>query len=316
MQKIKKNQQALLSIANTDFGRKLLQLPMEGEIVEITPDHVTSYLGYENGKQIYLTDFRTHNKWQKLIRTNVQQIESYSKYLESRKNGISPLASIALSVMATTDTYFPTPSTQIDGYLYSGSQALWATARNNVSASSASSGDLSEEIVESTKVSVSNWVILRSAFVFNTASLPDTDAISSATLSLFGNGGATTNVDSTTIEAVSVTLASPSALATSDYNISNFGSTTGGSISIASWNTGAYNDITLNATGIANISKTGNTFFGLRTGLDLSNTQPTGGNLVTAYYSDQTGTTNDPKLVVIHAVPAAGPRKLTTLCAG
>ena len=76
------------------------------------------------------------------------------------------------------------------------------------------------------------------------------------------------------------------------------------------WSTSAYNDFTLNATGISNVSKTGVSKFGLRNPeYDVANSAPAnpGGavqnTLVCHYDADRTGTTNDPKLTVVHSEP-------------
>jgi hypothetical protein len=298
---LKRNQGWLLNMANTDFGRDLLQLPKN--VIKIAPNRVVSLLGNENGKATVASDYRTHDKWAKLIRTRFGEIQSYAKYFEYKSKDISPLAKAALSMVATTDTYFPAPGTLVDGYLYSGSRATWTLARDLASAASVNFNATNEQVAESTRVNGSSWVILRSAYVFNTASIPDTNAISSATFSLFGDGGSPTNADSTSLELVSCTLTANHFLTEDDYN--NLGAVSMGTIALASWNTAAYNNLALNASGISNISLSGNSYFGIRTGLDLNNTTPTGSNLATAYYSDQGGTTNDPKLVVVHDVPAA-----------
>ena len=69
---------------------------------------------------------------------------------------------------------------------------------------------------------------------------------------------------------------------------------------------GAYNDITLNANGLTNISKTGISKFGGVFGFDFDNT--TTGltwasgvfQAVSTAFADTAGTTNDPKLVITY----------------
>ena len=67
---------------------------------------------------------------------------------------------------------------------------------------------------------------------------------------------------------------------------------------------GNYNTFSLNGDGIAAISKTGISKFGFRSDYDLDNVAPTPNsdnvNNTVAYTADQTGVTQDPKLVVTY----------------
>jgi hypothetical protein len=81
----------------------------------------------------------------------------------------------------------------------------------------------------------------------------------------------------------------------------------GSPITYANWSTSAYNDFTFNATGIGNVSKTGFSKFGVRNpNYDVANTPPTWSSGVTShmqcYFSDEAGTTSDPKLVVTYSL--------------
>ena len=70
------------------------------------------------------------------------------------------------------------------------------------------------------------------------------------------------------------------------------------------FSTSGYNPFTLNASGLTAISKTGITKLGLAEGHDILENDPgTGNNSLNAlgfYMADQTGTANDPNLVVEH----------------
>lgn len=150
----------------------------------------------------------------------------------------------------------------------------------------------------------------RVAFGFPTGTLPDTDTISAANLSFYrGASGILTDLGDTDINVVSVTLASEADVGTADYAIANWGTTlwaTG--VAISTWAAG-YNDIALNATGIAAISQTGNSFFGLRSKWDVDNSFTgtwSSGAFTIAYVNhvDSADSGTHPKLVVTHA--AAG----------
>jgi len=87
-----------------------------------------------------------------------------------------------------------------------------------------------------------------------------------------------------------------------DYALANFGSTrfVDSDILISGITTGAYNDFTLNASGIANIAKTGISKFGYRHAVDIDNSAPTWGSGADSYFTasfSDTGS-NQPKLDV------------------
>jgi hypothetical protein len=79
---------------------------------------------------------------------------------------------------------------------------------------------------------------------------------------------------------------------------------------LTSFTTSAFSNWTLNSAGLAFISKTGLTRFGMRLGHDIDNSEPsissgtqrqTG---INGYAADRTGTSQDPKLVVEHEAGA------------
>jgi len=114
--------------------------------------------------------------------------------------------------------------------------------------------------------------LYRSIIVFDTSAIPSNATITSATLSGNANSGflKTNNLGSTSIELVSSNPSNPASIAAADY--STLGSTSYGSIDYASFTDNAVNTISLNASGILNITKTGTSKFGLRLGWDQSGT--------------------------------------------
>lgn len=216
----------------------------------------------------------------------------------------------------TTTTIYPdagTGGTTVDGYVRRnrsiGFGETWSNLRSGNGVGSGASHSIQEYYRFVSDSSSDRWrVIQRSIFLFDTSSIPDTDVISSAHVSLFGTSkldeiGATTNESE--MHIVSSTPASHSSLQLSDF--SKLGDTDFGSVAYADFSTTSYNDITLNSSGIANIDKTGVTKFGTRSGADLDNDTPSWPGTydkttsLLGYYADQTGTTNDPKLIVTHA---------------
>lgn len=164
--------------------------------------------------------------------------------------------------------------------------------------------------------------VMRTDTLFDTSSIPDTDTISSATLSLSGNGTSAWDMSDVitatqrTLEVVEHDTTSNTAITATDMPVSTFGATSWASFDPgsdgSSWNDAGYNDFTFNATGISNVSKTGVTKLGILTGAELNNSEP--GKSATdyawwnvqIYFADQTGTTNDPKFTVEHSAGGGG----------
>jgi len=221
------------------------------------------------------------------------------------------------SVGHTTDTFYAAE----DGYVAkTGTSLTWANliiaAGTNVDRTSASTVPMG---IHSSATSGQFNELYRSIYVFSTgATLPDGDDISSATFSLYGAGAGDNSLGADPDTNVyAATPANEAAIAAGDFT--NIGSTAfSTAITYAGWNTADYNDFTLNTAGKAAINKTGNTDLGVRNANhDVANSAPAWSSndysYTLSYYSEQGGggTTNDPKLVVVHA--PAGPTGVKTL---
>ena len=133
----------------------------------------------------------------------------------------------------------------------------------------------------------------------DTSAIPDGDDISSAVLSLYGNAdNSTTDFTAnarlrdwgTTLETADwVAGASLSALTL----LATFAST--------GFVVGAYSDFTSDAAFIANVSKTGETRIIITSARHEAGTTPTGEEYLRWDAAEVAGTTQDPKLVVVHA---------------
>lgn len=211
----------------------------------------------------------------------------------------------------TVSTFYPDPnteSTSVDGYSYVLSAVSWADAHDALIGTAAADSDASTIWVLAGKDSLGNWFIWRSFFLFDTSSITDTDTIDSAVFSVYAIAVAD-NADNDGNDFLGVVTSSPAtdtAIITADFD--QVGSTeqhdTGERKDISGLSFSAYTDFTFNATGRGNVSKTGISKFALREGHDLLNdavvVDNNRDNRVSGYYADQSGTTNDPKLVVTH----------------
>lgn len=212
------------------------------------------------------------------------------------------------SIGNTTSTFYPSS----DGRVYRGvvSETFSAIRAGAGQVIATSGTNYAHAWLSSAATTDRYRVLARNGYVFDTSSIPDTDDVSNAVLS-FMSSASNTLLGDTDVDIVSYSPASDTNIATGDY-ASGFGTTryaTG--IAITAHTHETYTDFTLNATGIAAISKTGNSRFGVRCKWDVDDNFTgswVSGNdkntNVSYYQSENTGTTKDPKLVVEHA--AAG----------
>lgn len=141
----------------------------------------------------------------------------------------------------------------------------WAAAHDATSATNVNFETLvGEQAITTPRINI--W---RYGFVFDTSSLPDNAVVSSASI--------TANVIDKTDQInagsyiVSFNPANPASVVAADYN--DFGTTAYSDyVDTTNLTISAINTWTLNATGIAAISTSGNTLMGMRGSLDVANT--------------------------------------------
>jgi len=156
-------------------------------------------------------------------------------------------------------------------------------------------------------VSGTRFGLKRFFFPFDTSSIPDTDGIDSAVLSFYLQSISGSGIEVGIGIIAPTTQASTSTLENDDYVDCGDLDTPQEVATRPSpydWSTSAYNDITLNATGEGQISKTGVTKLGVRNVYDIDDTLIGSGSrsdYLTVRMSDYSGTTSDPKLVVEHS---------------
>lgn len=209
----------------------------------------------------------------------------------------------------TTDTFYPDAgkpgTTSCDGelsyYLYAPPYSTGHDATTATHVDILGTGTLR---VENYWTPDNKFYIGRSLANFDTSSLPDADTITAATLSIYAGS---INDGSSHVDAFSIvlnTISSNTNYVAADYG--SFGTVKQATdIQFNSISTGVYTDFTFNATGISNISKTGVSHFGFRTANDIANTTPVAATVGQCDFSaaDTAGTTQDPKLVVVHSTP-------------
>lgn len=143
----------------------------------------------------------------------------------------------------------------------------------------------------------------RGDYLYDSSSLGSSAVISSAVKSIYGTTKVSTITGQTDLVVCSSNPASNNNLVVGDY--SQVGRVSFGSITYAAYSTSSYNDITLNASGIANINKTGISKFSVQIEADRSDTEPTWGSSqdisYSGYWADEPTLDKDPKLVIIYS---------------
>jgi hypothetical protein len=234
--------------------------------------------------------------------TEVVAVEVFNNPLEYGFTKGYPLT------ISDSATFYPDAhpeSTSVDGWVRRWASETWSSIRSgagNVSYDSDTDISLAEILCDTAS---SKWLSLgRGIFLFDTSSLPDTATIAAATLSLCS--WSKTDVASITpdINIYSVNPASNTSLTPGDYG--TFGSTAySTAITYAAWQIlAAYNDFALNSTGIAAISLTGVSKFGVRNAnYDVSGTTPSWVSGAESYFhcfAAERGSGYKPKLVITY----------------
>lgn len=174
----------------------------------------------------------------------------------------------------------------------------WATIRTstgNIASDSATTMGLGI----TTDVNANQYKSLsRVVLLFDTSAIPDEATINSATVELYANSKANSFSEDWATVVVASTPASNTALATGDY-LQTGSTALSGTVATSAITTSAYNTWTLNAAGLAAISKTGVTKLALVLDRDRSDSEPahqtSKDHSVVFQTSDNT---NKPKLVV------------------
>lgn len=259
-------------------------------------------------------DVRTHPKYAKRLYHQLLPIwraaHAWDRFLAE------PLVP-ALDLGFSTLTAFPDAdpeTTTCDGIAFRGPVSeVWSTIRNGAGLSARDANAIDNCWYIQAETTLDNWqYCIRSLFGFDTSSLGVSASISAAVLSVFGSAKADALGATPTMDVYTATPAANTAVAAADYGNIGTTSQTGAPMAYASQSAIAYNDLAFNATGIASINKTGVSNFAIRNAnFDVANLEPTwvsgAASKLDINYADQTGTTNDPKLVVTFTIVTGSP---------
>lgn len=193
----------------------------------------------------------------------------------------------------------PTSDAGGDGEIDSAANATWSTVRNATTGTVNSASTVA--YIDDDYYS-SQHHLQRGFIPFDTSSIPDTDIIDSASLVLrtFQDSGARTGY------IVSSTQASSTSLTANDFD--NIGST---SFASAAINNSADTTFSLNASGLATISKTGYSQFAVRGEKDFNNTDNT--TTTTFHFATKNLGVNVPTLTVNYSPADSTPPTVSSL---
>ncbi len=183
----------------------------------------------------------------------------------------------------------------------------WATVRGASAGNETLYDQQYGELAATHFVSGTTYYIWRGYFLFDTDEITAGGTVSAdPTISFAKTGDAAEDTDGSDIDIVSCSPASATALADGDFD--QVGATVFASKALSSWEgvAGTYQVFTLDANGVANFNKTGNSPFGARSSRDTDNSAPTGANRGYCYFSNYAGTTRDPKLQATYTIATAG----------
>jgi len=297
-----KHQLGLLWLLQWRLFRWALRINTEHSVVSILPSSYTICLG-ENKHE---TCFHTHTKYAKrlyfVFRPFWWALHFWDWLIADR---FAPRLGFGFATLTTWPATGSGGSSCDARMTVSVTTTTFALVRNatdatsvDVSASNAlvgyRSSSTTDQYLEMTRI----------ICTFNTSLLGAAAEITSSSFSLYGASASRTFLGDDFIKVVAATPASSNDIVVADW--SQFGGTSLSDTSIAAtaFSSAAYNVFDLNASGLANISKTGVSQFGVRLARDLDNTAPTWVTAtvtdITTWLADLGGTANDPRLIVTY----------------
>jgi len=323
-------QRPILWLANSFIGKFIFKFEYMGHQLRKGRkiDRIThNSIRYKNTDNSYTEQFFGRNEYALKLAPLVWwlPIELFEEGLNGGKSLLRPAYQLALIALLlklpkglpllglTTTDFYPdasAESTSVDGHVGRNPSApgeSWSTIRDTADGTNAYDSNTTISCNLRTEYDYDAWdAMARIITLFDTSAIPDTDTISSATMSLYGSSSKA-NITGVSLALTSSNPTSNTAVVVGDYD--TLGTTRYATdISFSSLSTSAYNVWTLNASGILVISKTGVTKLGFRSSNDLDDSEPdpfpdrnTESQLV-AYSSDNGS--NKPKLSVTYAAAA------------
>lgn len=215
----------------------------------------------------------------------------------------------------TSGTFYPDgnpENTSMDGWVYLDAFESWSNTHDWPDCNWRNSTGLGNQAMD--QIGNGNgpaaYGIRRAMLLFDTSTLPDSAVIGSGEVDLYVENFIAPGTEKR-IFLASSTPASNTAIDYEDYDQvgnTSFGETDG------SYTINTYEPLTLNASGRAAVSTSGVTKFSVRTYNDLYNVTPTNSTELNVDFksAEQSGTSQDPKLIITYYVSPTAPTALLT----
>lgn len=309
-----KHQRILLWLVNTPivriWFRYLLRINSNRssvgtrKIARILPNSILWVEKAGKRKITVSEEFRTHDKFAKRIHYAFWPLWAlFHAFDMFVANTVAPILNLGF------DTFSGYSTAAGDGALrHANNDSGSYATKHDASTCPTVLGSAASAVCIQNETNAGEFYIGRSTFPFLISDIGAVNGtISTDTLPVFSvweSGGGARTGDGGNLVVVRSTQAAFTGLAAEDWD--QLGTVSGGAVATTSVGTNQYTDITLNATAVGWMDTAGYAPLGCRASKDIDNTQPTGIQcLISCYYSDQTGTDNDPKLVITYTIPTA-----------
>lgn len=275
------HQRQLVNLLNNSHGRSYAEIPAEWgnyPCVQVGTNHAT----FRTGRNKFIGKFWVgHDILARQLGIGLTSADIVGKvnlpslfhYLGIKENRFA-----YPQILMTTTNYNTGAG---DGrVLYDTATEAFATMRARATGSIAQPTETTTYCTISLAAGTDCNQIDRMAMPSDTSAITSAATVTAASLNLYTV--AITNTASANIYTVTTSLAATTTIALGDFDQDKWGGaspTDQGNAALSGWSTSQYNAITLNATGLTNISKTATTQLGTRMGADFTNTH--GGSAVT-----------------------------------
>lgn len=294
-------------------------------IIKLTYNSVHRLVGFDGDKPLIQANFYGGRKFKDSITTNMllnMKREGVFEHLERRFGQPVDLSYLNSGIKKVVYSYHKAPqefiatadfnpdanpeSTSVDGYV--SRENIDETFVNQRTGGGNQASDSNTYLYQHFRYSGTsgqNYYIRRIICLFDTSSLGSGVTITATDFKLYGIAAVSEGIDAESFDICSSNPANNTGLATGDYDYNDFGTTSFGNKTMATFNASGINTIALNASGIANISKTGISKFGTRDHRDLSNSAGTWGSFDRTHFniSSADNGSNEPTLTVTYSLP-------------
>ena len=315
-------QELLVRLANTDYGRDLLCIDKYPYPVIFMRKNIVQFdMSRDLGPGYILSDVRIGAKWGNVIRyrwlavkkaldqMNLEILLALPEYIIHDGRGV-PMLRGASETTVYPDAGSGGSNTSVDGEVRStgGTAKDWSVVRGEDPGEAAyDEGTEALPYILCHTDSNKFEAMRRCIFLFDSPAITASDVLLSATFQFTTDTVTDNQSDSSVL--VQCTSASNTELVAGDYAKTGGSSPTrqAADIALSAINTdgSTYNEMALNAAGLASIEKNGITKFAVRSKFDADDDEPsyvqnqnvTRVDIATA---DVSGTSADPKLVIVH----------------